>query len=297
MPVKFTQSNETAPEASRDAGPDPFLEVRIQDLCSDPALVGMCAGYEDNRWRSKELADHMMEWLPEFALSYSERKSIGPGTAVRLMRAAARSIYKSKKYQNRGEFGELLLHIAMRQAFKTIPAISKIYYKDSDNITVKGFDAVHVIAAGDQLELWIGESKFYDDISRAIADVVKELHAHTQADYLRSEFAAIINKIDPEWPHAARLKNLLHPNTSLDKVFDRACVPVLLTYDSKTVNEYDKVSNQYVQAFTTEVTKHHSTFRSKNLPAIRICLFLMPLKSKAELVIRLDEVLKKWQHI
>jgi hypothetical protein len=277
--------------------PEPFLEVRVKELKLAPALVGLCVGYEAGRWRSQELVAHMMEWLPEFALTYSERRSLAANSAVRLIRAAARSIYATEKFKNRGEFGELLLHIAIRQVFQTLPAISNIYYKDADNVTVKGFDAVHVIATATSLELWIGESKFYNDISKAIADVVDELTLHTEDTYLRREFAAIVNKIGPNWPHAERLQQLLDGNTSLDVVFDAACIPVLLTYDSKAISAHQKVTEEYIAAFTSEVKRHHATFASKKLPKLRIYLLLVPLKSKQELVAELDEGLKKWQQI
>src|SRR5258708_2210489 len=122
-------------EGAAEPTPVPFLEVRVKELELAPALVGLCVGYEAGRWRSQELVAHMMEWLPEFALTYSERRSFAANSAVRLIRAAARSIYTTEKFKNRGEFGELLLHIAIRQVFQTLPAISKIYYKDADNVT------------------------------------------------------------------------------------------------------------------------------------------------------------------
>ena len=100
----------------------------------------------------------------------------------------------------------------MRQVFGTVPTIAKYFYKDAANDTVKGFDAVHVVPAGIDLELWLGEVKFYDDLARAIRDVVKELEVHTQRDYVRAESAFIANKIDPAWPHADKLKRLLHRN-------------------------------------------------------------------------------------
>jgi hypothetical protein len=61
-----------------------------------------------------------------------------------MLRAAAQRVYATKKFANRGEFGELLLHIAARQVFNTLPEI-KVYYKDADNDTVKGFDSVHAV--------------------------------------------------------------------------------------------------------------------------------------------------------
>lgn len=275
--------------------PSPFLQVRVQDLNISPTLTALCAGYEGGKWRSNALARHMMEWLPEFALNYTERKGIGSNNALRLLREAANRVYQTENFRNRGEFGELLLHIAARQVFNTLPAISKIYYKDSDNDTVKGFDAVHVLASDDKLELWLGEVKFYNEINRAINDVVKELEAHTEHDYLRREAAAITNKIDDRWPHANRLKKLLDINTSLDEVFDAMVIPVLLTYNSDAVNAHQRVCDEFHAAFKEEVENHHDTFSEKPLPTVRIHLFLVPLKDKETLVTHLDEELRRWR--
>src|SRR5262249_32608915 len=122
--------------------PKPFLEVRVNDLSKDPSITGLCVGYERSKWRASQFADHVMDWLPEFVLNYSELRRVQSGNMTQLMREAAQRVYKSKKFQNRGEFGELFLHIAIRQVFKSLPAISKIYYKTARNETVKGFDAV-----------------------------------------------------------------------------------------------------------------------------------------------------------
>lgn len=214
------------------------------------------------------------------------------------MRRAAKAVYESEKFQARGEFGELFLHIAIREAFDSIPAISKIFYKTARNSTVKGFDAVHVVGTSDDLELWIGEAKFYSDVSRAIRDVIGEISDHTQTDYLRSEFMLIANKIDTSWQHAEALKKLLNPNTSLDEVFQRACIPALLTYDSSAIAAHKASDAEYEAAFRDEIMKYWETFSKKGLPTdIRIHLFLLPLKSKKELVAVLDKKLKSWQTI
>lgn len=276
--------------------PEAFLEIRVDQRNASPGLIGLCAGFEQGQWRSKQFADHLMEWLPEFALNYSDAKDISSGNAVRMLRDAALRVYQSDKFELRGEFGELLLHAVLRQVFDTLPAISKIYYKDSANNTVKGFDAVHVVATPTSLELWLGESKFYDDVSRAIRDVVQELAVHTATDFLRNEFAALVNKIDPAWPHSERLRKLLAPQTSLDQVFDVLCVPVLLTYNSPTLAAHNRVSDVFCKAFKAEIEKHHLSFSGKPLPKlIRIHLFLVPLKSKVDFVKALDKELKKWQ--
>lgn len=174
-----------------------------------------------------------MEWLPEFCLSHSERNSIRDTNAVSQLRKAAQTVYDTDKYDRRGEFGELILHALLREMLGTEPAISKIFFKDSVNNTVKGFDAVHVLDTGAGLELWLGEVKFYKSIDRAVDDVAAELEQHFKDDYLKKEFMLITGKLDSSWSGHARLKELLHPNISLDKVVKAIVVPVLLTYESK----------------------------------------------------------------
>lgn len=240
-----------------------------------------------------------MDYIPEFALTYSEIQSIDAKDIRRMLKNAASAIYKSEKYQKRGEFGELLLHVVIRELYETIPAISKIYYKDGPNETVKGFDAVHVINKGHELELWLGEVKFYTNINTAINDVVNEIFEHINKDYLRNEFIAITNKIDDNWPHADRLKTLLDPNTSLDIVFDRACIPVLLTYDSTIIAKYDSHSDEYLREITEEFNRLYENFVNKisdKIP-LTVHLFLLPLKTKAELVDCFNDKLKKIQNI
>lgn len=278
--------------------PDLFLTLRVHSIDIQPALSGLCVGYERGEWRASQLADHLMDWLPEFALTASECMTLGHQNATKLIRKAAKRVYESKKFENRGEFGEILLHAAIRQVFDSIPAVSKFYYKSAANETVKGFDCVHVVGPPDDLELWLGEAKFYSDINQAIRDVIAELHTHTGTDYLRDEFALITNKIDPKLPHAAILTKLLQPEISLDEVFQRIRIPILLTYDSPCVAEHSSCDVAYVKAFEREIRKHHETFSGRNLPnEILIHLFLLPIKQKDVLVKVLDEKLKVWQSL
>jgi len=278
--------------------PDPFLNVRVHDLSLQPGLTGLCVGYEREEWRASQFAQHILEWIPEFALKHSELADINSGNAMQLIRNAAKRVYESGKFEKRGEFGELFLHAALRQVFNTLPAISKIFYKTARNETVKGFDAVHVVGPPDNLQLWLGEAKFYSDIDQAVNEVVSELKKHTETNYLRDEFLLIKGKIDPSWPHAAVLQELLSENRSLDEIFTKACIAVLLTYDSICLTQHVKCDAEYAAAFETEIRQHHATFTGKDLPKeVEIHLFLLPLNTKKKLLECLDEKLKSWQKI
>ena len=276
----------------------PFFNVIIHKDDTFPDLHGVCAGFESRQWRKDQLVDYLFEYLPEFALTYSEFEKLTGENVVAKMRQVAASIYQSGKFKNRGEFGELLLHAIIREMYDTIPAISKIYYKDGPNETVKGFDAVHVVVTDDTLELWLGEVKFYKNISDAIPDVIKEINQHIETRYVRNEFIAITNKIDTKWPHADRLKTLLHPNTSLDDVFSNTCIPVLLTYDSTILAKYNNKCDEYVQEISEEFQRFHKIFCDKlgEFP-LTIHLFLFPLNTKAELINSLESKLKIWQSL
>ena len=273
--------------------PPPLLRAIVKRANDVPGLAGLCAGFEAGTWRYDQLAEHVIEWLPEFALNDREYQALSGVNARRSLRAAAETIYRSSKYVNRGEVGEILLHAIIRQEFGSIPAISKIFFKDSPNDTVKGFDAVHVVEGADGLELWLGEVKLYQNVTSAVRDVVTELHQHTAIPYMRSEFAAIWRKLDPDHPHHDSLRLLLADNASMDEVFTRLCIPVLLTYDSETVAAYTKSDSSYEAAIIAEFEHYHSKFSGSTLPAeIRIILILLPMNDKAKLLERFDAKLK-----
>lgn len=266
----------------------------------EPALTSVCPGYERRVWRDEALVrDTFDRHLASFALPYSDLADIAEDTAAALLRRAAKAVYASDKYAKRGEFGELLLHAVCRDIFGSQPAISKITFKDAANDTVKGFDSVHIVGVSDHLELWLGEAKFYDDLGRAIRDVTAELADHLAGDYLRGEFVAVVNKLDPAWPHSQRLARLLDENTSLDEVFDVLTIPVLLTYDSPAVNANDAVCDGYIAALTAEAEAAWDKFTARcDLSwGVRLRLILLPLLSKARLVHLMHERLQTWQQL
>jgi len=177
--------------------------------------------------------------------------------------------------------------------------------KSAVNETVKGFDAVHVVRKDDGLELWIGETKFYKNVNKAIYDVATEIVDHLETDYLKSEFILIKNKIDPSWPEASSLKELLKENVSLDKVFQRACIPVLLTYESAVVQSSSKDDQDYINNIREEMSNAYTKMRAKlnekyegrfaeTLP-ITVHVILIPLKEKTPLITALDARLKGLQ--
>jgi hypothetical protein len=181
-----------------------------------------------------------------------------------------------------------------------VPAITKVFFKDAPNDTVKGFDAVHVVVAPDGgLELWLGEAKFYGDLNDALAAIADDLRRHTDPVWVRGEFLAITNKIDPAWPHAAALKALIHRNRSLDQIFRAIRVPVLASYDSAAAAARAAAADDcaYPRAVEAEMRAAHESLLRRSLPPVSVHLLLVPLANKAALVEELDKRLSLYRQL
>jgi hypothetical protein len=279
--------------------PERFFEVRVHLTGTQPSSTrGLCTGYDRSGWNNVGLADYLFEYLPDFALRYEELGPVGHELWVPKLVEAARSVYTTDKFKRRGEFGELLLHAVIRELWQTEPAVSKIYYKDGPNVTVKGFDAVHVVLApGQPLELLLGEVKFYKAVSRALTDVAKELRAHFEDDqWLRSEFIAVTRKLDASWPHTAELKKLLHRRRTVASIIKRVRVPVLVSYESACVEAHDDCHEQYCADLAVEITAIQEQFAGRSLPKdVVIDLLLVPMHKKADLLRALETRLRAWR--
>lgn len=265
------------------ATPEQFLTVRVEVLDGEPRMTTLCAGFERGQWREEGFVSHLFDYLMEFAMKWSELKKLNSATAVRMIEDAARRVYETEKYGQRGEFGELLLHAALRSHFASEPAVSKLFYKSADNDTVKGFDCVHVVPGSDDLlELWLGEAKFYADISDALSAALTSLSELTSTDRLKREFVLVRGLVDDDWPYAEKFKDLVNERRSLDEVFQVLRIPVLLTYNSEAVGAAAVADAAYEEALRTEVEKIFDRFKgSDRLPAdVYIHLILVPLKDK-----------------
>lgn len=283
--------------------PKKFLQVRarVVEPVDAPQVLAMCAGYDEQRWRAQALATHLCKWIPEWALRYGELGHLDSGTMTEMIRRAALKVYTSKNFEGRGEFGEIMLHAVIRHEFETHAAISKVYFKDRANDVVKGFDCVHVsVAEGDKLDLWLGEAKFYVRLGQAVSAVAEELRDHLDRDYLREEFALVVDKLDPDFPFEPQIRELLDDERPLDEIFSSVRIPILFAYDSKTIRDHREVTAEYEQALLADASAVRKALIDKidknPLPrTVSIELILLPVEDKKELTKLLDKELRNWQ--
>lgn len=286
--------------------PPTVLNVVVEEFDDAIPLLGVCAGHEDSRWRYRALSDDLLSWAMDWILPHDELAGLTHVNAYRLMAKAISRIYKTADTELRGEIGELLLHIILRRFLNSERAISRIYFKDAANDTVKGFDAAHIVevpvaeGSDPELELWLGEAKFFKNSSRAIGAVLDELELHLDTQYLRSEFAAISDKVEPGWKHANKVKALLRQEVSLDQVFQRVVIPVFITFDSEITGRHQTSSKEYVDEIAAHMRQEWEAFRRRferrTFPReVRVHLILLPMSTKKDLLDAFDERLKAWQ--
>lgn len=208
------------------------------------------------------------------------------------------------KYLKRGEFGELILYYLLQEKLGKPQLISKLYFKDSYNSVVHGFDAVHFDKISK--ELWIGESKFYIDKNSALRELVDDLYKHFNIDFFNQEFAIVKRRFGDLGIQDDDINTLVDPQTKLlSKIINiNACFFAL--FDSEIVNSFsyevgtDKPSQQFLDVLKKAVEKTKVDFDKKisTYPykdKLKIHLFLFPVNSKYKLIQALHEKLKREQ--
>jgi len=267
--------------------------------------------------------EEIFDAIPFFALGQNKALEISKDSPRKAVKQGIKLLYDVKeireankeyltnpklkfddKYLKRGEFGELILYYLLQEKLGKPQLISKIYFKDSYNSVVHGFDAVHFDK--NSKELWIGESKFYKDKNSALRDLVDDLYKHFNIDFFNQEFAIIKRRFGDLGIQDDDISTLVDPQTKqLSKIINiNACFFAL--FDSEIVNSFsyevgtDKPSQQFLDILKKAVEKTRINFDSKisTYPykdKLKIHLFLFPVNSKYKLIQALHEKLKREQ--
>jgi hypothetical protein len=239
-------------------------------------------GYESESPREEAFISLLIEAIPEFAFGI-ESGDIAQTQIIARVREAAKSIYGNRT-TNGGELGEAILHLLLRDYFGTVPLISGIYFKDSDEQQVHGFDAIHV-SEGEKKRIWLGESKFYSDKSDGTRELAQSVVEHFEKSYLRRQFALISKKLPVAVESREYWLDILNGKTSLDNIFDVVSIPCLCTYDCNVYATHKEASEIFLKDINLECNKLKESFTAKTgkVPTdIEIHLLLFPIPSKDE---------------
>lgn len=268
------------------------------------------------QYQLDELSKSIINTIPEYVFANYEDPSIPQNNAVDKLREAAKSIYKIKDFDlmrrfylendiaarnelknaksyNRGEFGELILHLLLRDFKGSIPLISKVYFKDTAGVPAHGFDAVHITTETNTL--WLGESKFYKDGKRGISDLISDLSHHFKRDYLNDQFTIIKKNLNCNTiPNRDEWINRLNACSKMSEQLQMINIPLLCTYENDIYTKFtDFKSPESISYHESNIRDLKSYFDTKNNHPLRqqlnVILFLFPIRAKKELVKLLHE--------
>jgi len=273
-------------------------DLVLDERINETTLRAYHVGFDQNRFRLLPLVDLLASVIPEFALGLQEGGSVLLTAMVEKVREAAQTVYRTDKYERRGEFGELILHLLLRDFHNTIPLVSGIYFKDSANQQVKGFDGVHGSVEGGTRKLWLGESKIYSSGAAGISELCSDLGKHFAGDYLRQQFVLLKRKLPQSLKDVEEWRALMDSHRTLDAIFDSLVVPMVCTFGSRCCSEYCAETRDYLEAFEQECRDLHSQFSTCNVSTnVEVILLLLPVPDKGQLVDCLDSRLKAMQQI
>jgi hypothetical protein len=306
--------------------------TRINETDLESFLVDIDVDDKGNyTWRLNDFANAIIETIPEYVFANYAGSNAPKTQSVSSLRDAVKSIYRiddydlqrkayllkdtsaltelnnrkyDKKYYNRGEFGELILHLLLREFHNTVPLISKAYFKDSMGVAAHGFDAVHIStnSTGKNI-LWLGESKLYTSGKNGIDALIGDIEGHFKNDYLNQQIAIIKkNLCCNDIPQRDEWIERLNNTTKLGDILSLIKIPLLCTYSHNIYNLYKdlnlKEAIDYHEIDARELKKY---FNDKNKHALNgrldIILILLPVADKDALVKLLHEKLWHMQNI
>jgi hypothetical protein len=263
----------------------PVIGVIAKDLTADIPGIVCCGGYELGLWRKVRLAKHLIDWLPDCALTNEEKLTADALKPYRTLELAARRFFKPEQDLPRGEIGELLAHAICAQEFDTRQFVARLYYKMRTNDQVTGFDVVHLryVDDSDELELWLGEAKIHKDFAQALSSAIKTIMTHLDSGFLEETKALIGPKIEKDDPLANKLSWIFDGNVSLDEVVDRMVIPVLIAANCAVDAKVGSKPRKYLDECRSRLKTMQRRLLEKYGKDIKIVAIYFPLNDKSSL--------------
>jgi len=230
-------------------------------------VLSLIHSYENGSWRYDKFQNYIWDNITETALSKEERESLVDSAQTSLVQSAKNLRLTDKdKIGSGSELSEILLYGIMKDHFKALSVVPKIFYKQNSQDNAKGADSVHIVLENnDDFSLWFGEAKFYKDISGAISEAIKSIRNFFDSRQITKENSIITNVQDIHSLGLSdllveKIKTLLDNNkTSLDELKPKIHIPILLLHEC----EVTKNNDQLTQVYKDEIIRLHKNSANK----------------------------------
>ncbi|KAB0483814.1 protein of unknown function [Pseudomonas reinekei] len=277
--------------------PDPFL-VEFHTTTEDGllrSLSGFDVEYDFEEWRGHQLAEHLMQWLPEFCLRASEIANFQVHHTPMVLAKSINTLNNAAIPRDR-LIAELILHTILRSRENSEPIACKVFY--AVNGKLSEFGNAHIVQqTGQADQLWLGLSRMISTgtMDQTLKEICDVLDATISRAALTEEREVIIALREPHHhlPTAEAFNKALHRNAPAQDMLNVMCFPILLAYDSEALS--GGYLSDYLTNLKAEVTLHYNALASTLPPKIkqvRVVVFLVPIESIHQLVQKFNTLCK-----
>lgn len=256
------------------------------------SLTGLEAGFDNKKWRSKELAEHLLEWLPEIALKASVLANINHTNFRVATKKAIQAIQRERKVKGEILISEILLHIGIRQVYHSEPIACKIFYLSDEG--TKYFANAHIVRIRGKEELWLGKSTitYLEDYETCINNILSNLEDHLDTHFLKDEREVILDLKETQHLKPNQLERILYKHAPVDVLIEHLCIPILIAYNSNTLA--GGFFDRYKEKLVEEIEVYYQQIKDKlsgSIAKIKIHIFFLPFDDCKKLVEEFDKIL------
>lgn len=282
-----------------------IFEVLVKECLDAPeknVLFSLVNDFEDGGWRYPRFQNYIWDNIGETSLTAKERVSLVNHS---LLAAAAKNLRltdETDKVGEGSELAEIVLYGIMKDYYKAISVVPKIFYKQNSQDNAKGSDSIHIVLEGDNdFSLWFGEAKFYNSIENArLGAVIESVGNSLSTEKLRKENSIITNlselntAVENE-ELRGRVLHLLSQDTSIDEIKPRLHIPILLLHECELTSGCTEMSNDYRNKIVDHHRERATSYFGKQAEELKgihkfsditFHIILLPVPSKAEVVKR-----------
>jgi hypothetical protein len=266
------------------------------------SVLSIANDFEDNSWRYNEFRNYIWDNVAQTALSKSERDALIDNSHSALTAAAANlRLTDGDKDPGKGsEIAEIVLYGLMKDHYKALSVVPKIFYKQNSNDYAKGADSVHIVVENGSFTIWFGEAKFLNSIEDVRLDkVVESVGNSLDTGKLRKENSIVTNikdldEISLDETMRKNIRDALSNKSSIDHLKPRLHVPILLLHECATTSTCKKLTKTYKDQIVLQHKERCTVYFSKQISKlskevshyeqITFHVILFPIPSKKKIV-------------
>lgn len=244
---------------------DQFINITTDNTLApieNKSILSMINDFEDGKWRFSVFQNFIWDNIAETSLSFKERESLINKSHSSLTAAAQklRLTDKDKDISKGSELAEIVLYGIMKDHYKALPVVPKIFYKQNSQDNAKGADSVHIVIENESdFSIWFGEAKFYNSIENArLAKIIESVENSLSTEKIKKENSIITNVSDIDYlieskVLRAKIKESLSNQKSIDSLKPKLHIPILLLHECQITQKQTELTD----AYKDEIKKYH----------------------------------------